>query len=142
MLLRPTMFLHSRGKPSFRFDLLFRPILHIDKAGTKTYNIDVRGDRMDNYTPDVLTVTDGSGQELQYQILDRLTDTNGETCLAVIPLYENSEDILSDDVDFDIVRLKEENGGFVLSPVDSESEFASLYKKFVKRIDDMLYGNP
>ncbi len=95
----------------------------------------------DNFTPDVFTVTDGSGQKLQYQILDRLNDTNGETCLAVIPLYENSEDILCDDIDFDIVKLKEENGGFVLSLVDDDNEFATLYKKFAKRIDEMLYGN-
>lgn len=96
---------------------------------------------MDSFAPDVLTVTDGSGQERQFEILDRIDGRDGESCLAVVPIYENKEDILSDIGDFDIVKLKEEDGGFVLTAVEDTDEFDSLHKRFEKRIDEKLYGD-
>lgn len=97
---------------------------------------------MDGFAPDVLTVTDGDGNELQYEILDRIEGkTDGETRLAIVPVYENKEDLLSDIGDFDIVKLKAEDGGFVLEPVDDADEFSSLHKIFERRIDEKLYGD-
>lgn len=95
--------------------------------------------RMDSFAPDVLTVTDGSGQERQFEILDRVEGKDGISCLAVVPIFENKEDILSDIGDFDIVKLKEEDGGFVLTAVDDPDEFDSLYKNLEKRIEKKLY---
>lgn len=96
---------------------------------------------MEEFTPDIITVTDGDGIEHRFEILNRLDEANGVGCLAITPVYENKEEILSDDGDFDIVRLHEEDGGFVLEPVDDPDEFNKLHRQFERRIEKILFGD-
>ena len=96
---------------------------------------------MEKYSSDALTVSDAEGNEHRFEILDRLSCDGDTEYLAIIPSYESEEDILSDNGEFDIVRLSEEDGGFVIEPIDDTAEFDRLRRLFEKRIEKILYGD-
>lgn len=115
----------------------------IDNRKRKQYNISaVKNTEVfntDSFAPDVLTVADENGQDVRFEILDSIDDANGTRILAVVPVFENSDDILNDMGEFDIVKLREEDEGFVLAPIDDEKELKKLQKLFEKRIEEKLY---
>ncbi|MFY9197730.1 MAG: DUF1292 domain-containing protein, partial [Acutalibacteraceae bacterium] len=63
---------------------------------------------MDNeYNPDIITVVDEDGKEHIFEELDRIETDEGRY-VALIPVYDDSEEILDDDGELIILRVIEE----------------------------------
>ncbi len=93
---------------------------------------------MDNeYNPDIITVVDEDGKEHIFEELDRIETDEGRY-VALIPVYDDSEEILDDDGELIILRVLEENGEPFLTAIEDFKEFEKIGKIFQERLEEMF----
>lgn len=90
----------------------------------------------EDYSPDILTLTDEDGQEFSFEVLDA-ADHNGERYLAVVPYAENSKEKLEEDASLIIMRVGEENGEEYLDVVDDDEELYEVSELFAHRLEEL-----
>ncbi len=88
--------------------------------------------------PDILTLEDDEGQEHQFEVLDTL-DLNDEHYLALIPVFDEAQDMLDDDAELVILKTVEEDGEEFLEAIDNEEEFNQVAKIFMKNLEEQDY---
>ena len=93
---------------------------------------------MENYDPDIVTVVDDDGKEHQFEVLDRIEDDGDKKYIAMIPVFDGSEDLLDDSGELIILRVLEENGDTILEPIEDEDEFNEIGKIFEERLSDVF----
>ena len=74
--------------------------------------------------PDILTLEDDEGQE-HY--------------LALIPVFDEAQDMLDDDAELVILKTVEEDGEEFLEAIDNEEEFNQVAKIFMKNLEEQDY---
>lgn len=89
----------------------------------------------EEYTPDLITVNDDNGDEHVFEVLDRI-ETDDARFVALIPYYENPEDLLEDDGELIILQVTEEDGESYLNPIEDEAVFAEVAQAFEERLAD------
>lgn len=93
----------------------------------------------EEYNPDVVSVIDEDGVEHFFEELDRIEDDNGKY-VALIPIYDDAQDILDDDGELIILKVEEENDETYLCPIEEEDEFNRINKIFIERLsEDYLF---
>lgn len=90
----------------------------------------------EDYSPDILTLTDEDGQEFSFEVLDA-ADHNGEHYLAVVPYAENSKEKLEEDASLIIMRVGEEDGEEYLDVVDDDEELYEVSELFAHRLEEL-----
>lgn len=92
---------------------------------------------MDNeYNPDIVSVVDENGDEHIFEELDRIETDDGRY-VALLPVYDDAEDILEDDGEIILLKVEEEsNGDTYLCPIENEKEFDEVQKAFEERLSD------
>ena len=93
---------------------------------------------MEQYDPDIVTVVDDDGQEHTFEVLDRIETDGDKKYIAMIPVFENEEDILDDSGELIILSVKEENGETYLEPIEDEQEFNEIGKIFEERLSEIF----
>ena len=91
----------------------------------------------EEYNPDIVTVVDENGEEHTFEELDRI-ETDSGRYVALIPVYEEAEDILDDDGELIILKVSEEDGETYLEPIEDDDEFNEIGKIFEERLSDMF----
>lgn len=91
----------------------------------------------EEYNPDIVTVVDENGEEHTFEELDRI-ETDGGRYVALIPVYDEAEDILDDDGELIILKVSEEDGETYLEPIEDDNEFNEIGKIFEERLSDMF----
>ena len=91
---------------------------------------------MDEYGPDIITVMDDDGTEHEFEVLDRIETDDDKRYIAIIPAYEDPEDMLNDDGELIILRVIEDKDGNVLEPIEDEDEFDEIASIFQERLSD------
>lgn len=94
---------------------------------------------MDNeYNPDIVSVVDEDGKEHMFEELDRIETDDGRY-VALLPLYDDSDQMLEDSGELIILRVDEdENGDTYLCPIEDEDEFNEIGQAFEERLADMF----
>ncbi len=92
----------------------------------------------EEYTPDLVTVTDDENKEHTFEILDRI-ETDDNRYIAVIPYSPSPEELLEDDGEIFILRVVEEDGKPFLEAIEDNEEFERIYPVFEERLADYLY---
>ena len=93
-----------------------------------------------DYNPDIITVSDEDGKEHTFEILDRI-ETDDAKYAALIPVYDEAEDMLEDDGELIILRVDEqEDGETYLCPIEDDEEFDTIGAIFEERLQDYLEG--
>lgn len=90
----------------------------------------------EDYSPDILTLTDEDGQEFSFEVLDA-ADHNGEHYLAVVPYAENSKEKLEEDANLIIMRVGEEDGEEYLDVVEEDEELYEVSELFAHRLEEL-----
>ena len=91
-----------------------------------------------DYNPDLITVTDEEGTEHTFEILDRI-ENDAAKYAALIPVYEDAEDMLDDDGELIILRVEEEEDGETyLCPIEDDEEFDEIGAIFQQRLEDYM----
>ncbi len=92
-----------------------------------------------DYNPDLITVTDEDGEEHTFEILDRIENDVAKYA-AVVPVYDDPEDMLEDDGELIILRVEEEDGETYLCPIEDDDEFDEIGAIFQQRLEDYMAG--
>lgn len=89
----------------------------------------------EDYTPDLINLTDEDGNEYNFEVLDRL-DIDSGSYLALIPVYEDPKEMLDDSGELVIVKEEEENGEFFYSEIEDDDEYETVADAFSDRLSD------
>lgn len=93
-----------------------------------------------DYNPDIITVTDDNGQEHTFEVLDRI-ETDDAKYAALVPVYDEPEEMLEDDGELIVLRVEEqEDGETYLCPIEDDNEFDEIGAIFEERLQDYLNG--
>ena len=91
----------------------------------------------DDYNPDIVSVIDEDGKEHVFEELDRIETENGKY-VALVPLYDEAEQLLDDDGELIILKVSEEDGEIYLEPIEDENEFNEIGQIFEERLSDLF----
>ncbi|MCH5298173.1 MAG: DUF1292 domain-containing protein [Ruminococcus sp.] len=91
-----------------------------------------------NYSPDLITLLDEDGRELTLEILD-IYEENERVFYALMPVYDNKEDLLYDSGEYTILEVVDENSEEQLAEVEDEELKLRLSRIFEDRFNDMFY---
>lgn len=89
----------------------------------------------EEYMPDIVSVVDEEGTEHLFEELDRIETDKGRY-VALIPVYDDAQDILDDDGELIILKVIEENGETVLYPIEDDEEFNEVGQTFEDRLSE------
>ncbi len=91
----------------------------------------------ENYNPDIVSVVDEDGVEHTFEELDRI-ETDDARYVALLPVYDEAEEILDDDGELIILKVSEEDGETYLEPIEDEDEFNEIGSIFEERLSDLF----
>ncbi len=89
----------------------------------------------EDYTPDLINLTDEEGNEYNFEVLDRL-DIDSGSYLALIPIYDDPKEMLDDSGELIIVKEEEEDGEFFYSEIEDDDEYETVADAFSDRLSD------
>ena len=87
--------------------------------------------------PDIVSVVDEDGTEHIFEELDRI-ETDDARYVALLPVYDEAEEILDDDGELIILRVTEEDGETYLEPIEDDEEFNRIGAAFEERLADLF----
>ena len=100
---------------------------------------ELENEELEEYNPDVVSVIDEDGVEHFFEELDRIENDNGKY-VALIPIYDDAQDIIDDDGELIILKVEEEGDETYLCPIEVEEEFNEINKIFIERLsEDFLF---
>ena len=92
----------------------------------------------EEFNPDLVSVVDEDGVEHIFEELDRI-ETDDARYVALLPVYDDAEDILDDDGEIIILKVEEEkNGDTYLCPIEDAKEFDEIQSIFEERLADLF----
>lgn len=91
----------------------------------------------ENYNPDIVSVVDEDGVEHIFEELDRI-ETDDARYVALLPVYDEAEEILEDDGELIILKVNEEDGETYLEPIEDEEEFNEIGSIFEERLSELF----
>jgi len=92
----------------------------------------------EEYNPDIVSVVDNDGVEHIFEELDRIETDDGKY-VALLPVYDEAEDILDDDGEIILLKVEEDkNGDTYLCPIEDGKEFDEVQKIFEERLEDLF----
>ena len=89
---------------------------------------------------DIVTVIDDDGVEHLFEELDRV-ETDKAKYVALLPVYDDAEEILDDDGELIILKVSEEDGETYLEPIEDDNEFNEIGKIFEERLSELFDFN-
>ncbi len=92
---------------------------------------------MEEYNPDIVSVVDEDGKEHVFEELDRIETDRGKY-VALLPVFDDAEEILESDGDIIILKVSEENGETYLSAIEDDDEFEEVGTMFEDRLIDFF----
>ncbi len=92
----------------------------------------------ENYDFDIITVTDDDGVEHQFEEIDRIETDDGNRYVAMLPIFENGEELLEDDGEAIILKVLDENGETYLVEIEDEGEYNEVRDFFQERLDELF----
>ena len=102
-----------------------------------TDNFENKANINDEYGPDLVSVVDEDGVEHTFEELDRIETDEGKF-IALLPVYDEAEEILDSDGELIILQVKEEDGELYLEPIEDDNIFDKIGKLFEERLADIF----
>ncbi len=94
----------------------------------------------EEFNPDLVSVIDENGVEHVFEELDRI-ETDTAKYVALLPVYDDAEEILDDDGELIILKVCEEDGEIYLEPIEDDNEFNEIGKIFEERLSELFDFN-
>ena len=92
----------------------------------------------EEFNPDLVSVIDEDGVEHIFEELDRI-ETDSAKYVALLPVYDDAEDILDDDGEVIILKVEEDKDGETyLCPIENAKEFDEVQMIFEERLSDLF----
>ena len=94
----------------------------------------------ENFGNNIVSVVDEEGVEHTFEELDRIETDDGRY-IALLPIYNEAEEILDDDGELIILKVCEEDGETYLEPIEDDNEFNEIGKIFEERLSELFDFN-
>lgn len=91
----------------------------------------------EEFNPDLVSVVDENGVEHVFEELDRI-ETDTAKYVALLPVFDEAEEILDDDGELIILKVSEEDGETYLEPIEDDNEFNEIGKIFEERLSELF----
>ncbi len=91
----------------------------------------------EEFNPDLVSVIDENGDEHIFEELDRIENDSAKY-VALLPVYDEAEEIIDDDGELIILKVCEEDGETYLEPIEDDNEFNEIGKIFEERLSDLF----
>ncbi len=98
-------------------------------------------DENKEYNPDIITVEDDEGKVHTFEVADRI-ETDDARYVALIPVYDDPEELLSGDAELIVLEVIEENGDELLAPIEDEDTLDEIASIFEERLQDLYEIEP
>ena len=92
-----------------------------------------------DYNPDIVSVVDEEGKEHIFEELDRIETDRGHY-VALLPLYDDTEEILEGEDEVLPLKVIEEDGETYLTMIEDD-EFEEVYQAFEERLSDLFFDD-
>ncbi|HEX2938292.1 MAG TPA: DUF1292 domain-containing protein [Ruminiclostridium sp.] len=83
----------------------------------------------------LITLLDENGKEREFEHLASL-EYNGSTYTALIPAFQEPEELIEGDGDLVVLKIVEEDGEDVLVTIDDDDEFDAISAEFEKMLEN------
>lgn len=90
----------------------------------------------DEFGADLVTVMDEDGQQHQFELVDAIETDDGRY-VALLPVYDNPDELVDDDGELIILEVDEEDGEEILVPIEDEDTFDEIAEIFEERLSDL-----
>lgn len=100
-------------------------------------NFESKANINEEYGPDLVSVVDEDGVEHTFEELDRIETDEGRF-IALLPVYDDAEEILDSDGELIILQVKEEDGELYLEPIEDDMLFDKIGNIFEERLADLF----
>ena len=94
---------------------------------------------MDNeelYTPDIISVTDDEGNEIEFELLERY-ETDDNVYVAITEYRDDDEDIVEGDFEVIILKVVEdENGDEYLEEIQDDLEYEQAADILMAKVEE------
>ena len=97
-------------------------------------------DQNQEYNPDIVTLSDDDGKEYTFEVLDAIESDMGRY-LALLPVYDEPEQQLSEDGELVIVKVEEDNGEEYFIDIEDDDEYETVSEAFIHRLRDYFEIN-
>ena len=94
-------------------------------------------DKNNDYNPDIITLSDDSGKEYTFEVLDAI-ETDDARYLALLPTYDDPQKMLDDSGELVIVKVGEENGEEYFYEIEDDDEYETIADAFVDRLENFF----
>lgn len=91
----------------------------------------------EEFNPDIVSVVDENGVEHTFEELDRIETDKGKY-VALLPVYDEAEEIIDDDGELIILKVSEEDGETYLEPIEDDDEFNEIGNIFEERLAELF----
>lgn len=98
-------------------------------------------DENKEYNPDIITVEDDEGKVHTFEVADKI-ETDDARYVALIPVYDDPEELLSGDAELIVLEVIEENGDELLAPIEDENTLNEIGSIFEERLQDLYEIEP
>lgn len=86
---------------------------------------------------DLYTLVDEDGVEQTFELMDTYETDEGELYYALVPYYENPEDMVEADTELVVLRSEEdENGEETLVTIEDDTEYERIGQIFMDRLSE------
>lgn len=92
-------------------------------------------EQLESFGNDTVTLLDESGNEQEFEILDAV-ETDTARYVALMPIFDEPEELLESSGELLIMRVEEEDDGEVLVTVDDDDEFEEIAAVFEERLSE------
>lgn len=90
------------------------------------------------FNPDIYTLIDEEGVEQTFELLD-VMELEDERYFALVPYYDEPEEVIEDDGDLIILKSQlDENGDELMISIDDEDEYQRVGSIFLEKLSDMF----
>ena len=90
-----------------------------------------------DYNPDIVSVVDEEGKEHIFEELDRI-ETDRGCYVALLPVYDDSEEVLEGEDEVLPLKVIEEDGETYLTMIEDDDEFEEVYQAFEERLNQAM----
>ena len=92
-------------------------------------------DQEEEFTPDLVSLTDEDGKEYEFEILDAI-ETDESKYIALLPRYASPEAMVQDSGELVILKVFEDDEGEYYEEIEDDDEFDTIADAFMERLQD------
>ena len=90
-----------------------------------------------DFTPDIYTLIDEDGVEQAFELLD-VMDLEDERYFALLPYYDNPEEMLESDGELVVLKAEMVDGEEMMATIDDDEEYERIGNLFLERLSEMF----